>query len=336
MKRKISIILIATLVTIMFAGVGAVQAYVEAKKIKLSTKKVTLYKGKTKTIKLKYANKKVKWKIKNKMIAKIVKKSGKKKNTVKIKGLKKGSTKLIATCGKKKFTTKIVIKEKKLNNANKVNEEEKIIGIVTNTKFTYYGKLYVKYKLLGDTDETYFFGMAPGKLEILENGVWKSLVKKPLVVPDVAAIVDKNSNGYLEVPLYDSYEGLREGHYRYTHTISGIEVPVEFDFDDGIDVVISNNKIAMNGDLTVRFSYKDKREFRYIKGIGKLEIYEDGQWTEMKKIVKDVISDLTGGTLTVEATDSFTLNETFENIRVGHYRYTVQITDMPIEFDIVE
>lgn len=54
-------------------------------------------------------------------------------------------------------------------------------------------------------------------------------------------------------------------------------------FDDGIDVVISNNKIAINGDLTVRFSYKDKREFRYIKGMRKLEIYEDGQWTEMKK-----------------------------------------------------
>lgn len=82
----------------------------KSKKIKLSTKKVTLYKGKTKTIKLKYANKKVKWKIKNKKIAKNVKKSGKKTNTVEIKGLKKGSAKLIATCGKKKFTTKIVIK----------------------------------------------------------------------------------------------------------------------------------------------------------------------------------------------------------------------------------
>lgn len=55
-----------------------------------------------------------------------------------------------------------------------------------------------------------------------------------------------------------------------------------------------------------------------------------------EKIVNDVIPDLTGGILTVEATDSFALNETCENIRVGHYRYTVQITDMPIEFDIVE
>lgn len=64
-----------------------------AKKIKLSTKKITVQKGKTKKVSVKGAKgKKVKWKIKKKSIASI-KKSG--KYAVKVKAKKKGKTTLI-------------------------------------------------------------------------------------------------------------------------------------------------------------------------------------------------------------------------------------------------
>lgn len=247
MKRKLSILLVITFVITMFGGMGAGQIPAKAKKVNLSTKKVTVYKGKKKTIKVKNAKKKVKWKIKNKKVAKVVKKSGKYKNTVKIKGLKKGSTKILATCGNKKLTAKVVVKVNKSNTSGSTNtntpgnsstntseketnaKESKIVGKVTNTSLKCYDKVYFEYVLEGDSDAEYIYGMAPGKLEILENGAWRELKKKPLKVIDIAGLVSNNSKGSLVIKLYDAYEGLKEGHYKYTHTFSGIEVPVEFD-----------------------------------------------------------------------------------------------------------
>lgn len=75
-----------------------------AKKTKatLSKKKVSMTAGGTVTLKVKKANKKVKWSAKNKKIVKITKTSGKKKDTVVITGLKKGSTVVTAKVGKQK------------------------------------------------------------------------------------------------------------------------------------------------------------------------------------------------------------------------------------------
>lgn len=69
--------------------------------------------GKTYKIKLKNPSKKVKWKVANKKIVKIVKKYRKKNNTIKIKGLKAGKTKITARVGKKKYTVKVTVKNRK-------------------------------------------------------------------------------------------------------------------------------------------------------------------------------------------------------------------------------
>lgn len=81
------------------------------KKTKLNKKKVQLYVGKTQKIKLKNPSKKVKWKVANKKIVKIVKKYGKKNNTIKIKALKAGKTKITARVGKKKYIVKVTVKK---------------------------------------------------------------------------------------------------------------------------------------------------------------------------------------------------------------------------------
>lgn len=82
-----------------------------AKKTKatLSKKKVSMTAGGTVTLKVKKANKKVKWSAKNKKIVKITKTSGKKKDTAVIKGLKKGSTVVTAKVGKKKLKCKVTV-----------------------------------------------------------------------------------------------------------------------------------------------------------------------------------------------------------------------------------
>lgn len=81
------------------------------KKVSLSTKKLTVTKGKRKTLKVKNAKKTVKWKIlSGKKRITLKKKS---KAAVTIKGKKKGTAKVQATIGKTKLVCKVTVKNKK-------------------------------------------------------------------------------------------------------------------------------------------------------------------------------------------------------------------------------
>ena len=82
-----------------------------AKKVSLSTKKLTVTKGKSKTLKVKNTKKKVKWKILSGKKYIFLKKKG--KVAVSVKGKKKGTAKVQATVGKKKLTCKVTVKNVK-------------------------------------------------------------------------------------------------------------------------------------------------------------------------------------------------------------------------------
>ena len=82
-----------------------------AKKVSLSTKKLTVTKGKSKTLKVKNTTKKVKWKILSGKKYISLKKKG--KVAVSVKGEKKGTAKVQATVGKKKLTCKVTVKNVK-------------------------------------------------------------------------------------------------------------------------------------------------------------------------------------------------------------------------------
>lgn len=79
------------------------------KKPKLNKTKVNVAVGSTVTLTVKKANKKVTWKTSNKKVAKITKKSGKKKSVAVIKGLKKGSAVITAKVGGKKLKCKVKV-----------------------------------------------------------------------------------------------------------------------------------------------------------------------------------------------------------------------------------
>ena len=74
-------------------------------KIKLSKSKLTLYVGKTKTLKLKGTKKNPKWSSSKKSVATVTKKG-------KVKAKKKGSTVITAKLGKKKYKCKVTVKSK--------------------------------------------------------------------------------------------------------------------------------------------------------------------------------------------------------------------------------
>ena len=82
-----------------------------AKKVSLSTKKLTVTKGKSKTLKVKNTKKKVKWKILSGKKYISLKKKG--KVAVSVKGKKKGTAKVQAMVGKKKLTCKVTVKNVK-------------------------------------------------------------------------------------------------------------------------------------------------------------------------------------------------------------------------------
>lgn len=113
-KRIMSIVLIGVIV-LTSIPVISYEAQAKTKAPMLSNKKVVVKKGNTKTIKLKNARKKVQWKVvggrKN---VKIVKKSGKYNNKIKLKAVKKGNAVLVAVHGKKIYTLKATVTDKKV------------------------------------------------------------------------------------------------------------------------------------------------------------------------------------------------------------------------------
>ena len=108
--RKLLSVMIICSLTFVSLGITAFAGPVNAaSKPSLSKKTVTLKKGKKTTIKLKNARKRVIWKSSNKKIVKIVKIKGKRRSTVTIKGLKKGTAYITAKVGKKKYKCKVKV-----------------------------------------------------------------------------------------------------------------------------------------------------------------------------------------------------------------------------------
>lgn len=114
LRTKISVLLALALTVNGMAFINPVSTSA-AKKVSLSTKKLTVKVGQSKKLKLKNNKKKVKWTVtsgeKN-----IVLKS-KKKTGVTVVGKKKGKAKVRVKIGKKKYTCKVTVKAKAKNKA---------------------------------------------------------------------------------------------------------------------------------------------------------------------------------------------------------------------------
>jgi hypothetical protein len=86
-------------------GVGDMSTVEAAPKVKLNKKKVTLYVGKSTTLKLKGTKQKVKWSSNKKSVATVSSKG-------KVKAKKKGTATITAKVGKKKYKCKVTVKKK--------------------------------------------------------------------------------------------------------------------------------------------------------------------------------------------------------------------------------
>jgi len=100
MKRKGTLLILLTLITMLALPLTA-----NAAKVKLNKKKVTVYVGDTVKLKVKGAKKKVKWSSSNKNVAAVSKKG-------KVTGRKEGKATITAKVEKKKYKCKVTVKRK--------------------------------------------------------------------------------------------------------------------------------------------------------------------------------------------------------------------------------
>ena len=107
-RNIISLLLVLSLVVTIIPS----KSMAAAGKIKLNKSKVTIYTGKSTTLKVIGTSKKIKWKSGNKKIA-IVSSKGK------VTAKKKGNVKIIAKIGKKKYTCKVTVKSPYINTKSK-------------------------------------------------------------------------------------------------------------------------------------------------------------------------------------------------------------------------
>lgn len=186
MKRIMKVFLVILAMFVAFTT----PTDVEAASLKLNKKKVTIYVGKSTTLKVKGKKKKVKWKSTNKKVAKVNKKG-------KVTGLKAGKSTIIAKVGKKSLKCKVTVKKKikKVSNVKRTTVTKKKVEKVTASKiqvstvaFTKNGDLVARvknnnstYAHISDikavfkngsgnpvhTDEFYELSLAPGETKMI-------------------------------------------------------------------------------------------------------------------------------------------------------------------------
>ena len=106
--QKIKRCLALLMAVIMLSLTIPMTSDVEAATIKLSSKKITLIKGQSKTLKLKGTKKKAKWSSSKKSIATVTSKG-------KVTAKKKGTAKITAKLGKKKYTCTVKVETPKIS-----------------------------------------------------------------------------------------------------------------------------------------------------------------------------------------------------------------------------
>ena len=138
MKRKVIIkkaIAVAVTMSLMTCLVpnGSITVNAASKKSMLSKTKISVNVGKKKTVKLKKAKYKVVWKIISGKKNISIKKKGKYKQKIQIKGKKIGKAKIKAVYGKKKYILKVTVKGNNKENISKNVETPKNIETTSKT-----------------------------------------------------------------------------------------------------------------------------------------------------------------------------------------------------------
>ena len=131
-KKAIAVAVTMSLMTCLVPN-GSITVNAASKKSMLSKTKISVNVGKKKTVKLKKAKYKVVWKIISGKKNISIKKKGKYKQKIQIKGKKIGKAKIKAVYGKKKYILKVTVKGNNKENISKNVETPKNIETTSKT-----------------------------------------------------------------------------------------------------------------------------------------------------------------------------------------------------------
>mgnify|MGYP000060510249 FL=1 len=242
--NKKSTLIVFICIMLLFSNIST-NTYAKSRP-RLEKKKVLIYKNKTKVIKLKNVKGKVKWKVRNRKIVRIIKIKGKYNNSIKVKGKNKGKTKIIAIYKHRKYVVNINVKQKKkepVNNIDKkahttVTEEtttaipnETIISPVkenqleiVNNPIKINDDMKLELKVTNNSKVSLRLTYHFGKLEKLENGVWEQIQIKEYCAIEPLIFLESNESCEFTINInkeagssYVFIENLKPGHYRYSH-----------------------------------------------------------------------------------------------------------------------
>lgn len=163
-------------------GMENVQA---ASKIKISAKKVYISKGKKTKLYIKGTKSKVKWSSTNKRIATVNSKGI-------VKGVKKGTTKIIAKVGKKQYSCKVYVETPSINNKNinlSIGKNVTLKMNGTKQKVTWSSS---NKKIASVNKKGIVKGIKKGNATITANVGGKKYTCKITVKPEVVEITDFN------------------------------------------------------------------------------------------------------------------------------------------------
>lgn len=115
-------------------------------------------------------------------------------------------------------------------NFNVYDNDTKLVGILKNNQINMNDKLVFYVYTVGNENNTYPGSLQPGTLEIYEDNQWKNIkLSDDASFPEILILVENLRPGYFSIPIFQDYVGIHSGHYRYIHTINGINVSMEFD-----------------------------------------------------------------------------------------------------------
>lgn len=232
------------------SNVGNVSIVEAASKVKLNKKKVTLYVGKTITLKLKGAKKKVKWSSNKKSVATVSSKG-------KVKAKKKGTATITAKVGKKKYKCKVTVKAKKKKApAISVNTQDitikdsgRIYVTYNDTKAQVYGEVSDTSVISASWHPTYQVGNTRAiDIVALRNGV--SYIELTNNIDSTKITIKVTVSGHVEPIQYIGdrsvdYDSIKKEHRLFFSLLLGDQTTgvassgvanIKIVNDDGIEV----------------------------------------------------------------------------------------------------
>ena len=310
-KKMIAVVLVLALILTGVSVKPLTATYAKAKSLALNKKKIVMTVGQTQKIKLKNAGEKVKWIVAKKKVVKIVKKTGKYRNVIVIKGLKAGNTKITAKCGKKKYTIKVKVE--------KAKQQDSVPGTIPATTANKAVEMTVKV-VETTTEKAVQEQTTKEQTTTAEETTLEQIPEVPTTSGETT--VEPTSEEEPETEETTTEMPTLEAVTTKEETTTAPETTTR---ETKLVAEVLNDGLTTDDELQIKYYFDGPTEVVISTDENPhiLEIYEDGKWIELEDRKESENFD---GMPIISQERSYILklplSQIYEGVRPGHYRYT--------------